>query len=84
MEGFVDAFPDLTYTFEEILVDGNNVVIRYSWSGTNTGSFMGMPPSNNEVSCTGLEIDRIADGRIVETQNFTDMHCLLTSITPPP
>lgn len=39
MEGFVDAFPDLTYTFEEILVDGNNVVIRYSWSGTNTGSF---------------------------------------------
>lgn len=84
MEGFVDAFPDLTYTFEEILVDGNNVVIRYSWSGTNTGSFMGMPPSYNEVSCTGLEIDRIADGRIVETQNFTDMHCLLTSITPTP
>lgn len=80
MSAVYTAMPDLHYEIDEILVDGDNAVLRYHYTGTSTGSFMGLPPSGNTVSCTGLEIDRIEDGKLIESRNFTDYHCLLAGL----
>lgn len=80
MSALFDAVPDLQYSIDEILVDGDSFVLRYSYTGTHVGELFGFPGTGDIIHCTGLEIDRVEGGRIVETQNFTDLHCLLTQL----
>ncbi len=80
MSTVFDALPDIHYTIEEVLVDGNTFTLRYSYSGTHLGELFGFPPTGEVVSCTGLEFNRVANGKIYESVNFTDLNCLLTSL----
>jgi steroid delta-isomerase-like uncharacterized protein len=64
--GFHAAFPDLYYTIEDMLAEGDRVIVRWTSRGTNTGSSMGLPPSNKAVTITGINIYHIADSRFVE------------------
>ena len=66
MVGFYDAFPDLHITIEDILVDGDKAATRYTYTGTNRGAFMGVPPTNRRITGWAIEIDRFSDGRLVE------------------
>jgi steroid delta-isomerase-like uncharacterized protein len=63
---FKSAFPDLNFTIEEMLVEGDKIVWRWTATGTNTGSMMGMPPTGKKATITGAEIYRIAGGKILE------------------
>ena len=80
MSALYAALPDIQYTVDEVIVSGNTAVIRYHYIGTNLGSFLGLPPTGDVVTCRGLEIDRFEDGLMVETRNFTDYFCLLSSL----
>jgi steroid delta-isomerase-like uncharacterized protein len=60
------AFPDLIVTIEEIAADGDKVMTRLRWTGTQTGDFMGLPASNKEMSWTAIGINRIENGKVVE------------------
>lgn len=80
MSALYAALPDIEYTVDEVIVDGNKAVIRYHYVGTNLGSFLGLPPTGDVVTCRGLEIDTFEDGLMVETRNFTDYFCLLSSL----
>ena len=62
-----EAFPDVHFTIEDQIVEGDMVVTRWTAQGTNTGSLFGMPPTGKPVTVTGVQIDRIAGGKIVET-----------------
>jgi predicted ester cyclase len=64
--GFAAAFPDGQVTTEDLIAEGDKVVERFSFHGTNTGSFMGAPPTNKKVTSSGISIFRIANGKIVE------------------
>src|SRR5689334_16878631 len=61
------AFPDLRFTVEDQIAEGDRVVTRWSARGTNSGSLMGMPPSGRSATVTGISIERIANGKMVET-----------------
>ncbi len=63
---FLSAFPDGVTTTEDLLAEGEKVVERFTFRGTNNGSFMGMPPTGKKVVSSGMSIFRIADGKIVE------------------
>ncbi len=63
---FKAAFPDLHFTIEDILTEGDKVVWRWSSQGTNQGSLMGMPPTGKQATVTGIEIYRLADGKVAE------------------
>ena len=63
---FVEAFPDLRLTVEEILAEGDMVAARVAFRGTHTGAFQGIPPTNKQVAFSGIEVDRIADGKVAE------------------
>jgi steroid delta-isomerase-like uncharacterized protein len=60
------AFPDFQMTFEEVLVSGDNMIARWTITGTQTGLLRGLPATGKAVRFSGLAIDRVAHGRIVE------------------
>lgn len=64
---------DLKFTIEDVIAEGDRVVIRINWSGTHTGEFFGMPSSNKRFSVGGIDIFRIAEGQIVEHWGQTDI-----------
>jgi len=60
------VFPDLHVTNEEIIVSGDRAVLRWSAVGTHEGDQLGVPPTHRQIRLAGIDILRIADGRIVE------------------
>ncbi len=66
MKMYLEAFPDTHFTIEAQIAEGEMVVTRWSTTGKNTGSLMGMPASGKVATVTGIGIDRIADGKIAE------------------
>lgn len=80
MSALYAALPDIQYTVDEVLVDGNAAIVRYHYTGTHLGSFLGIPATGAVVTCRGLEIDRFDDGLMVATRNFTDYFCLLSGL----
>ena len=55
------AFPDLRMDPEDVLASGDKVVARVRATGTNTGEFMGMPPSGKNVDVELIDIIRFGD-----------------------
>jgi len=74
------AFPDYRGTNEIQLAEGDMVANRFVFYGTHQGEFMGVAPTGREVSFTGLAIDRIADGKIVENWIEGNLEDLLHQI----
>ncbi|HZN88487.1 MAG TPA: ester cyclase [Thermoleophilaceae bacterium] len=60
------AHPDLRFTIEDLVAEGDRVVIRWTLRGTNTGPLFGRPPTGQEVELAAVVIFRIADGRLAE------------------
>jgi steroid delta-isomerase-like uncharacterized protein len=71
------AFPDLQFTIEEVVAEGDRVVTRWTARGTNTGSLAGMPPTGKSAAVSGISIERIANGKIAESWvNFDQLGML--------
>jgi predicted ester cyclase len=66
LSGFVEAFSDLHITVEDAVGDGDLVAQRVHFTGTHTGEFQGLPPTHRNVTFSGLELNRLVDGRVVE------------------
>jgi len=60
------AFPDGKWTIEDQLAEGDKVMTRWNFTGTHKGMFKGIAPTGRKVAITGMVIDRVVDGRIVE------------------
>jgi steroid delta-isomerase-like uncharacterized protein len=63
---FQAAFPDLTHTVEDQVAEGDRVVTRSTNRGTHRGELMGLPPTGRSFTGTGINLVRVADGRIAE------------------
>ena len=66
------AFPDLHFTVEQMIVNGDQVVTRTTMRGTHKNSFMGVDPTNKQVTVSGFDIFRIADGVVAERWGTLD------------
>jgi predicted ester cyclase len=60
------AFPDIQFTIEELLADGDTVVARTTAHGIQTGEFQGIPATGAAVTSSGIAIYRLTGGKIVE------------------
>ncbi len=60
------AFPGIHYTVEDMIAEGDRVATRWTLRGTHAGVFLGIPPSGNQVTVTGINVLRFANGQIVE------------------
>jgi predicted ester cyclase len=63
---FRASFPDLEWRIDDLLADGDKVVIRTTMRGTQRGEFFGIPPTGKHVVVPGIHVLRIAGGKIVE------------------
>ena len=59
--------PDLRISVEAMIAEGDFVVSRYTAIGTDTGGFMGMPPTGKTVRTPAIQIFRFSNGKIVES-----------------
>jgi steroid delta-isomerase-like uncharacterized protein len=81
------AFPDLKATIEDIVAEGDKVVVRQTWTGTHTGGeFMGVPRSGKAVAIGVIDIIRIAGGKFVEHWGQMDSMGMMQQLgaVPPP
>jgi predicted ester cyclase len=60
------AFPDLKYTIQQMIADGDMVATRAMLSGTHLGPLMGVAPTGKELTWGVLVLDRVAGDQIVE------------------
>jgi predicted ester cyclase len=75
------AFPDLIVEIDELVSAGDRAATATTLRGTHTGELMGIAPSGRSVAVTGIDIVRVADGRIVEHRGLTDTVGLLRQIS---
>jgi predicted ester cyclase len=62
IEWFRNAVPDLTYTVEDQVAEGDKVVTRYTARGTHQGEFFGIAPTGKRIEMSGIQIDRFDEG----------------------
>ena len=66
------AFPDMHWTVEESIVEVEKVVSRFTWTGTQKGEFLGIPPSGRAVHVKGVVIDRVVNGLMTDSRILMD------------
>lgn len=69
---FRTAFPDIYSRVEDVIAEGDKVVVRFSAGGTHLGDFWGIPPTGKTGTVTGISIYRIVDGKIAEHWGNSD------------
>jgi predicted ester cyclase len=60
------AFPDLRYVVDDMIAEGDKVVVRWTWKCTHKGEFMGIAPTGRQATVTGMAIYRVVEGKCVE------------------
>jgi len=66
--GYREAFPDLTFTIEDVVAADDKVVVRWRAEGTFENGFMGQEPTHEKGEpVEGIGIDRFEDGRVAES-----------------
>ena len=78
--GAFSAFPDSRITAKDVIAEGDKVTIRFEFTGTHQGEFMGIPATGKQFSITGIAIARIADGKLVEWWENADVMGLMQQL----
>ena len=78
--GFLAAFPDLHLTIEDTITEGDKAVMRWSERGTHESEFAGIAPTGQVVTLSGVDIYRLASGKIQEAWIWSDTLGLLQQI----
>ena len=60
------GFPDNRHEVEEIIAEGDKVVVHCTLTGTHEGEFMGIPPTGRSIEVTEIHVYRLEDGKAVE------------------
>jgi steroid delta-isomerase-like uncharacterized protein len=80
VEIYRTAFPDVHFTIDDQIADGDKVVTRWSATGTQKGALMGIPPTNKRSTVTGMDIGRFENGKLVESWASYDMLGMLQQL----
>ena len=74
------AFPDVHFTVEDQVAEGDRVVTRWQATGTQRGEFAGVPATGRRATVTGITISRVANGKFVEGWTNWDAFGLLVQL----
>jgi len=73
MDEFIRAFPDFNLTIEDIIAEGDKVVIRLTEDGTMKGNFMGIKATGKKFTYPAIEIYRFANGKVTGIWTVRDI-----------
>ena len=83
-----NAFPDVQFTIDEQIAEGDKVMTRWTAHGTHRGELAGIPPTSKSATVTGMGVDRIVNGKIVESWGLFDQFGMMQQLgvipTPEP
>jgi len=71
--GFKLGIPDVTFKIDSQFTEGDMVVTQWTVTGTQTGNFMGIPPTGKKATIVGISFNRIENGLIAQSWNSMDM-----------
>ena len=74
-----DAFGQI-FTVEDVIAEGDKVVVRWTGTGTHRGAFMGIPPTERSFTIAGIDIHGFRDGRMAEHWHVVDQLSLLQQL----
>ncbi|MGH9720188.1 MAG: ester cyclase [Bryobacteraceae bacterium] len=74
------AFPDLKITIEDTIAEGDKVVLRWNALMTHTGEGMGVAPTHERMTITGIHIARFAGGKLVEAWDSWDRLSMMQAL----
>lgn len=60
-----EAIPDLTLTVHETVTEGDRIAYRWEMTGTHQGEYLGMAPTGDRITLSGITMLRIRDGKVV-------------------
>lgn len=80
---FRDGMPDVRVRVEDIVAEGDRAAVATRIEGTHTGELLGIAPTGRRISVRGIDMIRVADGRIVEHRGLTDTAGLLRQLAQP-
>jgi steroid delta-isomerase-like uncharacterized protein len=86
LRGLRAAFPDMHWSVQEQIAEGDKVLSRFEWVGTHQGMFLGVPATNRPVTVWGMVIDRFEGEKIKDTRIIMDTLGLMMQlgVVPPP
>lgn len=71
------AVPDARYEVDDVIAEGDRVVVRWRLLGTHKGNFKGLAPTGRAISLKGIAIYRVADGKLQERWVVSDLYGML-------
>jgi steroid delta-isomerase-like uncharacterized protein len=77
---FRSAFPDFKMTMDDAIVDGNQIAVRFTATGTHQGEFAGVPATGKSITMNGIDILRFENGMVVEHWGYSDQMGLMQQI----
>lgn len=77
VERFLAGLPDLKFTVDDTISEKDKLVVAWTITGTHKGNFLGVPPTNKKVTFSGITINQIAEGKIIESTLVWDALGLL-------
>lgn len=77
------AFPDYHVDLEDVIVQGDKVVVRERITGRNLGPFLGIPPTGRPICVDGIDIVMVSGGRVVEHWGLTDSQAMVRQLGLP-
>lgn len=80
LAAFTEGFPDSRITIDASVSAGDTVATRWSLTGTHQGPFQGIAPTGRAVRFSGVEYNRVVDGRFAEHWSMFDNVALLRQI----
>jgi len=78
--GYLEGFPDLHISIDQLLAVGDRVVGVFTFTGTHTGPLFGMAPTGRSVSVRQIAIYRLENGQVVDEWEISDQLGLLQQI----
>jgi steroid delta-isomerase-like uncharacterized protein len=74
------GFPDIQWTLEEMVAEGDMVAARFTMRGTHRGTFFGVPPTGKAIKVQAMNFYRLSGGKFVEERGQPDLLSLLQQI----
>lgn len=74
------AFNPLQFTVEDVIAEGDKVVVRWTNTGTHSGAFLGVPPTGKKVTIAGIDIHAVRNDRMAEHWHVVDQLAMMQQL----
>jgi predicted ester cyclase len=81
LERLRSSFPDISFTEAVLIADGDKVATMWTLEGTHTERYRDLEPTGRRIKVSGIQIDRLEDGMVVESWNHSSSDGIYAQLT---